>query len=87
MEQEDGVLLAVVEVVCRYLSPARYDDEIAVRTWIDKAHRRLVRFRYEILLAAGEKRLAHGHTAHVFLDREMKPSKLPPKYYELFGLA
>ncbi len=33
MEMNDGVLLAVVEAHCRYLYPARYDDEmeIAVR--------------------------------------------------------
>jgi acyl-CoA thioester hydrolase len=87
MEEQDGILLAVVEAACRYLYPARYDDEVVVRTWIEKAHRRLVQFRYEILLPVEEKMLAHGHTSHIFLDRELKPSKLPQKYHELFGLA
>ena len=26
MERDDGVLLAVAEACCRYLSPARFDD-------------------------------------------------------------
>jgi acyl-CoA thioester hydrolase len=30
MEREDGVALAVVEANCRYRSPARFDDEIAI---------------------------------------------------------
>ncbi|MEO8662864.1 MAG: thioesterase family protein [Bryobacteraceae bacterium] len=47
MEEQDGILLAVVEVNCRFLSPARYDDEVIVRTWIERAHRRLVQFRYD----------------------------------------
>ena len=87
MEREDGVLLAVAEACCRYRSPARYDDEVIVRTWIERAHRRLVQFRYEIRPAAEERLLAHGHTTHVFLSRDMKPAKLPAKYHALFGLA
>ena len=30
MEENDQVLLAVVEASCRYVSPARYDDEVIV---------------------------------------------------------
>ncbi len=86
MEEKDGVLLAVVDVQCRYVSPARYDDEIIVRAGIDKAHPRLVRFRYEILEAGEHRVLAHGTTTHVFLDKTMKPAKLPPKYYALFDI-
>ena len=35
MEIEDGVLLAVVEARCRYLLPARYDEEVIVETWME----------------------------------------------------
>jgi YbgC/YbaW family acyl-CoA thioester hydrolase len=38
MEVDDGILLAVVEAHCRYLHPARYDEEIAVKTWVAKAN-------------------------------------------------
>ncbi len=37
MEDADGVLLAVVEAHCRYVSPARYDEEVVVRTWVEAA--------------------------------------------------
>ncbi len=86
MEEQDGILLAVVEANCRYLSPARYDDEVIVRTRIEKAHQRLVRFGYEIRHTEDDRLLAHGSTSHVFLDRELKPGKLPAKYHPLFGI-
>ena len=35
MEECGGILLAVVEVHCRYRHPARYDDEVAVRTRVE----------------------------------------------------
>ena len=30
MEEQDGILLTVAEVQCRFLSPARYDDEVVL---------------------------------------------------------
>jgi acyl-CoA thioester hydrolase len=85
MEQQDGVLLAVAEANCRYLAPARFDEEIIVRTWIESAHRRMVMFRYEMRLAANDCKLATGYTKHLFLDRELKQTKLPEKYWGMFG--
>jgi len=87
MEAEDGVLLAVVEAHCRYLHPARYDDQVLVRTWIEEASPRMVRFGYEMLLAEGGRKLATGQTKHLFCNRQMKPARLPEKYRPLFGLG
>jgi len=87
MEQHDGILLAVVDAHCRYLLPARYDEEIVIRTSISRANRRIIEFRYEIQDAATEQRLAEGETKHVFLGPNMKPVRLPEKYCSFFGIA
>ena len=42
MENSDGVLLAVAEAQCRYRAPARFDDEVIVKTWIAEANPRMV---------------------------------------------
>ena len=84
MESEDNLLLAVVEAQCRYLAPARYDDEIDIETSIAQANPRMVRFAYEIRNAATSQCLASGETKHIFLTAEMKPTKLPPKHFSLF---
>ena len=86
MEVDDGILLAVVEAHCRYMRPARYDQEILVRTWVANASRRAVEFEYEIRDAQSGSELAAGGTKHVFLGAEMKPVKLPEKYWPLFGI-
>ena len=87
MEREDGVLLAVAEACCRYQSPARFDDEVIVKTWIEEAHSRMVTFAYEMRLAEGGRVLATGHTRHIFVNREMRRARLPEKYHAMFGLA
>jgi acyl-CoA thioester hydrolase len=86
MEQESGVLLAVVEAQCRYLYPARFDDEVVVETRIAAANSRLVSFSYEMRLAEGGRKLATGSTRHMFCSREMKPVRVPAKYRAMFRI-
>jgi acyl-CoA thioester hydrolase len=86
MESEDGILLAVAEANCRYAAPARFDDEVIVKTWIREAGTRMVTFAYEMRLAAGDRVLATGYTRHVFLTRDFRPARLPRKYYGSFGM-
>ena len=71
---------------CRYLAPARYDEEIGVRTWVEEANTRTVRFGYEIRHVDSERMLASGYTRHVFCGLNMRPARLPVKYRELFGI-
>lgn len=56
MERNDGVLLAVVDAHCRYISAARYDEEIVVTTWISGANRRMVEFTYDMHEEGGRAR-------------------------------
>lgn len=85
--EKDGVFLAVVEVNCRYLFPARYDDHISVTTTIHEANKRLVRFDYEIRNADNGKLLTSGFTRHIFCNPEMQPASLPTRYYSLFDIS
>src|SRR5271169_2571069 len=62
MEVEDGILLTVAEASCRYLAPALYDEEVLVRTSVEDAHPRMVRFSYEMIGAEHGRRLATGET-------------------------
>lgn len=86
LEEQDGVLLTVVDVSCRYHAPARYDDEVSVETTIQRATSRMLEFNYLIAAAETGCKLATGSTTHVFCSREMKPCRLPPKYWPAFGV-
>ena len=80
LEQREGLLLAVVEANCRYLSPARYDQEIVVRTEVVSSNPRMVEFGYAIRSVDPSLLLATGTTRHIWLNREMRPSRLPEAY-------
>jgi acyl-CoA thioester hydrolase len=76
----------VAEASCRYVFPARYDEDLVVHTAITRATARLVRFGYQVKSAESAKILATGSTTHVFCGRDMRPRKLPSKYWSVFGV-
>ncbi len=86
MEVDDSVQLAVAESYCRYKSPARFDDEVIVKTWVDEANPRVVVFGYEMRLAESDRVLASGHTRHIVVNSAMQTVRLPKKYYPLLGI-
>ncbi|MEO7653817.1 MAG: thioesterase family protein [Bryobacteraceae bacterium] len=87
MERQDGVFLAVSEAKCRYVYPARFDQDIDIHTHLEDAHPRMVRFGYEMRLADNGRVLATGETKHVFCGRDLKPVRLPEKYRANFGIG
>lgn len=87
MEEGDGVRFAVVDAHCRYLQPARYDEEISVETRITAANRRMVEFSYEIRESSENRPLARGTTRHIFLGSNMRPVKLPEQYHAFFKIS
>ncbi|HEV3332845.1 MAG TPA: thioesterase family protein [Bryobacteraceae bacterium] len=84
--ERDGVLMAVAEANCRYLSPARFDDEVVVKTWIAEANFRVIQFAYEMRLTADDRKLASGFTRHLLVNRHFQRIRLPEKYFPMFGL-
>ncbi len=84
MERKDGCYIAVVDARCRYKAPARYDDEVVVRTQLKNVRESMVHFAYELVRASDELLLAEGETMHVVIDREMKKTAIPEKYMAIF---
>jgi acyl-CoA thioester hydrolase len=89
MEQEDEAMIAVAEVTARYKAPARYDDELIVRTILAGVRGSIVRFRYVVVRAVSaieeETVLCEGETVHVVVGRDMKRREMPAKYAECFA--
>ena len=86
MEKEDGCFIAVADARCRYKAPARYDDEIVVKTYLRNVRESVVHFGYDLLRVDGTL-LAEGETTHVVTTSAMKTTVLPEKYLAVFRQA
>ena len=85
MERDHGVFLAVVESQCRYASSARFDDEVVIETRVATANPRMVTFAYDMSVEG--QAIASGETRHIFLNRELRPTRVPADYRVIFGLT
>ena len=84
LEEQFGCFIAVVEAHARYRSPARYDDEILIRTSIHAMRGPVIKMRYQVVLAGAERLLCEGETTHVVVGRDMKKRALPEIYQRAF---
>jgi acyl-CoA thioester hydrolase len=87
METEDQCYIAVVDARCRYKAPARYDDEIKVRTRLKNVRESAIHFAYELVRASDGTLLAEGETTHIVTNAQMQKTELPEKYMHAFRQA
>jgi acyl-CoA thioester hydrolase len=84
LEADHGCMIAVAEAQARYRSPARYDDEIAIRTRIAGLRGSVMKIEYDVVRVADETLLATGSTTHVVVGRDMTRRTLPDEYESAF---
>jgi len=83
-EDEFQSYLAVAEAQCRYLTPARYDDVLIIRTRVDSFRKRTINFQYEIFNKESGLLIANGRTLHVLLDKNGRPKSFPADFMGTF---
>jgi len=80
-----GISLPVIEAQCQYLRPARYDDEIEVKTEGRMVSPVRMEFQYQVIRKADQTLAAEGRTVHAALDPSGKPCRLPARVREVFA--
>lgn len=79
MEAEHSVMMPVMSLQCRYVRPARYDEEITIRTTLRHLPDRTITFHMELLNEAGK--LVNGGTVKLcFVDSVSGKSISAPAY-------
>ena len=83
--EEMGIRMPLIEARAEYLSPARYDDELEVRTRLGGATPVTFVFDYEIVRKRDMKVIARGTTRHVAADGSNRPRRVPKDVFDLIG--
>lgn len=82
--EEQGFLLVVAEVQCRYRAPFRYDDEVVIHTRVEESGTRTMLFTYELRSSSGDLH-ATAQSRHVWVSRETrKPVTAPESFRAAF---
>lgn len=81
--ERGGIQLPVVQANLSYHKPARYDDVLSVKAWVEELGRLQLQFNYEI--SRDDDILVRGFTRHASIDMSGKLTRLPADVRE--GLA
>jgi acyl-CoA thioester hydrolase len=74
--EEKGIMLPVYEAAVQYLKAAKYDDLLEIHLVV--THTRVkIRFEYKVHKSGSDEVLALGHTVHVCVGREGRPTRAP----------
>jgi acyl-CoA thioester hydrolase len=83
--EANGISLPVIEAHCEYRQPARYDDEIEIRTVARVLTPVRIRFDYEAWKISNDSLSAAGHTIHAAIGPEGRPRRLPHRVLEILS--
>jgi acyl-CoA thioester hydrolase len=81
----EGVSLPVIEAHCQYHRPARYDDEIEIRTEGRLVSPVRMEFHYHVVRKQDDMVSATGRTVHAALGPSGRPCRLPERVREAFA--
>jgi acyl-CoA thioester hydrolase len=83
--EQDGISLPVIEAHCDYHRPARYDDEMEVRTEGRMLSPVRMEFQYIVVRREDQQMTASGRTVHAALDPSGRPRRLPDRIRQVFA--
>jgi len=75
---EAGYHVPVLDLSIKYLSPARYDDEVTVKTVVREKPGIRIKIEYEIL--RGDQLLVTARTQHAFINHAGAPTRPPADF-------
>ncbi len=75
--EDAGIMMPVLEMHCRYIKPARYDEEISIKIILQKMPGVRIVFKYEFYNQANEF-IHEGETTLAFVDMERNRPCLAP---------
>jgi acyl-CoA thioester hydrolase len=78
--EQQGVMMAVIEVQMRYKAPAVYDDPIRLETRLVEFGRVKLRFAYQVYHDETGRLLAEGETLHAFIGRNGAPLRVATQF-------
>jgi acyl-CoA thioester hydrolase len=81
--EAEGVGLPVIEAHCEYRRPARYDDQLQIRTTGAVISPACVAFDYEVVRHPDGVVTAVGRTVHAAITPDGRPCRLPRRVRSL----
>ena len=84
--ENEGILLPLYEMNCKFKKPAKFEDEILVLTGLKRLSYARVIFTYKVFQANTNVLLATGETMHAWTNKSFEPVNAMKKIPEVYGI-
>ncbi len=85
--EENGVMLPVTGISCRYHAPAKYDDTLVIKAVVSRLTPARIEFYYTVTKKGEQQVLCEGTSSHGFVDSTtFRPLNFKKSMPELYGL-
>jgi acyl-CoA thioester hydrolase len=84
--EERGARMPLIHLSCHFKSPAHYEDEVVVRTYLKNVTQTRMCFGYTVIHKDDGRLLCEGESQHVWTDQNLKPINLQKRLPDVFSL-
>ena len=82
--EELGIKMPLVELACKYYEPVHYEDELIIKTSINKITPARIVFNYKVINKENNKMLGIGSTMHAWVGKDLRPINLKKHFPEIY---
>ncbi|MCI9052632.1 MAG: acyl-CoA thioesterase [Lachnospiraceae bacterium] len=82
--EEQGLIVPLLELQCKYISAAYFEDNLIVEASLKNATAVKLEFEYAIFREGDEKPLNVGRTLHALVGKDLRPVNVKKEYPELY---
>jgi acyl-CoA thioester hydrolase len=79
-----GVMLPLIELKCKFIGAAKYEDELTVAVKISELSPVKIEFSYQIFKEGNEKPINTGSTLHLWVNSDFRPINLKKNFPALY---
>lgn len=81
-----GVAVPLVELQCKYINAAYYEDELTIETKLTKISPVRMEFEYKVYKEGSEKPINTGRTVHAMVNKEFRPVNVKKNFSDLYKM-
>lgn len=82
--EKNGIMTPLVELNCKYIFPAKYEDILTIKVEISKLTPARIVFYYQVFKKGEENPINTGNTVHAWVGKNLKPINLKKQFPEIF---
>lgn len=84
--EKQGLMLPLIELGCKYMMPAKYEDELIIECYIEEFKASKIKFIYEVY-SSDRVLLNKGFTTHAWTNLDLKPLNMKKHFPNIYDLV